>query len=103
MTTREWCRTLGERRIAAGMTQQRLADRAGVSVSTISGIERGNTVPSTRVSTAIEIALVASSTRPRCTGGGARLASDDIRRMFDMAVVTEIDASDVALYVVSPA
>jgi hypothetical protein len=31
------------------------------------------------------------------------LASDDIRRMFDMAVVTEIDASDVALYVVSPA
>jgi transcriptional regulator with XRE-family HTH domain len=50
-------RSLTERRVAAGIAQQVLADRVGVHVLTISSFEVGRTVPSARTLAKIKAVL----------------------------------------------
>jgi len=80
------------------MTQQKLADAAGVSVGTISSIERGTGHPSRRIVDAIEFALLSYSFRRDEATTGRRMTVDEIARIFDMATVVPIDVSDVAAY-----
>lgn len=103
MTEEEWRQTLAERRRDARLTQQRLADAAGVSVGTVSSIERGTGRPSRRVAEAIEIALLSASYRHTKQLKWNRVSASDIRKMFDRATVTSVDLDEVMAYMVHPA
>lgn len=101
MTDKEWRQTLAQRRQDAGMTQQRLAEAAGVSVGTVSAIERGTGRPSRRIVDAIEFALLSSPFRQSASVRGSRMTFDEIARVFDRAIVTPVDVSDVMAFTVS--
>lgn len=103
MTEKEWRQTLSQRRRTARLTQQKLADLAGVSVGTISAIERGAGRPSRRVMESIEFALLSSAYRRKVGKTFDRLCADDIARIFDRATVMPVDMDGVMAYVVSPA
>jgi transcriptional regulator with XRE-family HTH domain len=98
-----WRQTLAERRRSVRLTQQKLADAAGVSVGTISSIERGTGRPSRRVAESIEIALLSVSYRQTKQKSWNRVSAADIRKMFDRATVTNIDLDEVMAYMVHPA
>jgi transcriptional regulator with XRE-family HTH domain len=80
------------------MTQQKLADAAGVSVGTISAIERGTGHPSRRIVDAVEFALLSNAFRRERSVTGRRMTVDEIARIFDKATVVPIDVADVSAY-----
>lgn len=65
--TQEIGHRIAERRRAAGLTQGALAEKAGVSVKTIQGVEQGRTSPDLR--TLVEVARVLDAPLDALTGG----------------------------------